>query len=146
MHLQKHRFTLTIFVLIGLFFVLYSSAESVPIKSIDTSVDAFLFQSNVAKDTIGDEENGRKLFKANCAACHALNREASGPALKGITERAPSKKWIAEFIRNSDSLIQSGDAYAQKIYDEYGQEPMTHFPTLTDQEIDDILAYIEKEK
>jgi len=42
-------------------------------------------------------------------------------------------------------MIKSGDAYANKVYEEYGQAAMTPFPTLTDTDIDDILAYTAAE-
>jgi hypothetical protein len=38
-------------------------------------------------------------------------------------------------------MISAGDAYAVKIYAEYNQAAMTPFPTLSNQDIDDILAY-----
>lgn len=38
-------------------------------------------------------------------------------------------------------MISSGDAYANKIYEEYNQAAMTAFPTLSNTDIDDILAY-----
>ena len=30
---------------------------------------------------------GKKLFNANCAACHKLNKKAVGPALKGVSAK-----------------------------------------------------------
>ena len=38
-------------------------------------------------------------------------------------------------------MISSGDSYATKIYAEYNQAAMTAFPTLSNGDIDDILAY-----
>ena len=34
-----------------------------------------------------DPMAGKKLFNANCAACHKLNKKAVGPALKGVTSK-----------------------------------------------------------
>ena len=36
---------------------------------------------------------GKKLFNANCAACHKLNKKAVGPALKGVTAKY-DKEWL----------------------------------------------------
>ena len=36
---------------------------------------------------------GKKLFNANCAACHKLNKKAVGPALKGVTAKY-EKEWL----------------------------------------------------
>ena len=50
------------------------------------------------------------------------------------------------WIRNSASLIKSGDDYANKIYAEYNGSAMTAFPQLSDSEIDNILSYTAQEK
>jgi hypothetical protein len=52
-------------------------------------------------------------------------------------------EWIYAWIKNSPGVIASGDAYANKIYAEYNQAAMTPFPTLSNQDINDILAYAE---
>ena len=43
---------------------------------------------------------GKKLFNANCAACHKLNKKAVGPALKGVTSKY-EKEWLYSWIKNS---------------------------------------------
>ncbi|MEM6516977.1 MAG: c-type cytochrome [Bacteroidota bacterium] len=98
----------------------------------------------------GDPENGKKLFNAQCASCHQLNRKMTGPALKNVAirleeEEGLGREWLYSWIRNSAAMIKSGDPYANKIYEEYNGTAMTAFPLLTDQEIDDILAYTEAE-
>ncbi|WP_299833497.1 c-type cytochrome [uncultured Tenacibaculum sp.] len=36
-------------------------------------------------DTITEEQRaGRKLFNANCASCHKLDKDMTGPALRGV--------------------------------------------------------------
>ena len=42
-------------------------------------------------------------------------------------------------------MIKSGDAYANKIYEEYGGAAMTPFPQLSNADIDNILAYTATE-
>ena len=42
-------------------------------------------------------------------------------------------------------MIKSGDAYANKIYNEYNGTAMTAFPQLSDADIDNILAYTAAE-
>ena len=56
------------------------------------------------------------------------------------------RDWIYAWIRNSSGLIKSGDAYANKIYNEYGGAAMTAFPQLSDDDISNILAYTAEEK
>ncbi len=94
----------------------------------------------------GDAAKGKALFNQNCAACHALNRKMTGPALANVATRLSEDEgldcdWIYSWIKNSPGKIKSGDAYANKIYAEYNQAAMTAFPTLSDQDINDILAY-----
>lgn len=94
----------------------------------------------------GDAAKGKQLFNQNCAACHALNRKMTGPALANVETRLSEeegldKEWLYAWIKNSAGMIASGDAYANKIYAEYNQAAMTAFPTLSNQDIDDILAY-----
>ena len=43
---------------------------------------------------------GKKLFNANCAACHKLNKKAVGPALKGVSAKY-DKEWLYSWIKNS---------------------------------------------
>ncbi len=103
--------------------------------------------ADVAAADLGDDPaKGKTLFNQNCAACHALNRKMTGPALANVEQRlyddeGLDKEWLYAWIRNSQGMISSGDAYANKIYSEYNQAQMTAFPTLSNQDIDDILAY-----
>jgi cytochrome c2 len=62
-------------------------------------------------------QDGEKLFKQNCAVCHAshTDQKLTGPGLKGVFDRVPKGDWINKWIRNNEKLIKSGDAYANKI-------------------------------
>ncbi|MEY2998679.1 MAG: hypothetical protein RLZZ02_488, partial [Bacteroidota bacterium] len=87
-----------------------------------------------------DAELGKKLFKANCASCHKLDKKLVGPALGGVTERR-SEAWLLAWIRNNAALRASGDADAIAIFEEYGGSVMTAFENLSDDDIQSILAY-----
>lgn len=94
-----------------------------------------------------DPVNGKALFNAQCAACHNLDKKMTGPALRGVVDRYNGdKEWLYKWIRNSSALIKSGDERANKIFNEYNQSVMTNFPALTDQELEDILAYTSQVK
>ncbi|MDO6603632.1 c-type cytochrome [Arenibacter palladensis] len=99
-------------------------------------------ESAVASSGEGDATKGKQLFNQNCAACHALNKKMTGPALAGVTEKY-DKEWLYQWIKNSPAMIKAGDADALKIYNEYNQAAMTPFPLLSNQDIDDILAYTD---
>ena len=99
-----------------------------------------------AADLGGDPTVGKQLFNQNCAACHALDRKMTGPALRNVEARLAEdegldKEWIYAWAKNSAGVIASGDAYANKIYNKYNQSAMTAFPTLSNGDIDNILAY-----
>lgn len=85
---------------------------------------------------------GKKLFNANCAACHKLNKRAVGPALKGVSAKY-DKEWLYSWIKNSTAMVKSGDAQAVAIYEEYNGSVMTSFPQLSTTDIDNIIAYTD---
>ncbi|MEN3039929.1 MAG: c-type cytochrome [Bacteroidia bacterium] len=94
-------------------------------------------------------QDGKALFQANCASCHAINRRVVGPALKGVHERwGGDEAEMAKFIRNSQAYINGNfknSAYAKKLYEEYNKAVMTAFTALSDAEIKSILDYIKSE-
>ncbi|MBD2754689.1 c-type cytochrome [Spirosoma validum] len=93
----------------------------------------------------GDVEKGKTLFTNNCAQCHAVTSEkVVGPGLKGIKERAPGGDWLHKWIKNSSALIASGDQYANQVFNANGKVQMSSFPSLSDADIDGILAYIDQ--
>ncbi|NNK69022.1 MAG: c-type cytochrome [Flavobacteriaceae bacterium] len=105
-----------------------------------------LLSTSVFAQEGGDPVAGKALFNTNCAACHALDRKMTGPALRYVESRlledeGLDREWLSAWIRNSAAVIRSGDAYASKIYAEYNNAAMTAMPQLTDEDISNILAY-----
>ena len=86
--------------------------------------------------------DGAALFKANCAACHAINKDIMGPSLVNVIDRWPSKELLYMWINNWTKAVATGDPYAIKVKD-YSSAAMTTF-NLSDEEIDSILAYINE--
>ena len=101
---------------------------------------SFLSSFNVSAQDDEAIQAGKKLFNANCAACHKLNKRAVGPALKGVSAKY-DKEWLYSWIKNSTAMVKSGDAQAVAIYEEYNGSVMTSFPQLSNQDIDNIIAY-----
>ncbi len=87
-----------------------------------------------------DAAKGKEIFNANCAACHKLDAKATGPALRGV-EAKYDKEWLYKWIKNSGELIKSGDAQAVKVFEENNKVAMTAFPQLSNEDIDNIIAY-----
>jgi cytochrome c2 len=87
-------------------------------------------------------QDGRALFQSNCASCHAVKKDLTGPALAGVQERWGNDKDLYAWIRNNQALIKSGHKYANEIYNKWNKTPMNLFTNLTDAEIGAILTYI----
>ncbi|WP_338769417.1 c-type cytochrome [Bernardetia sp. ABR2-2B] len=85
---------------------------------------------------------GKELFEGNCAQCHAVHKKVVGPALNGAEARWGSRAAIINFIKYPEKVINSGDAYAQKLYEEY-QQYMPNHDFFKDEEVASILDYIK---
>jgi len=105
-----------------------------------TALLIFNFNQVLSQDVAA----GEKLFKNNCAQCHKVtDQKLVGPGLKGVADRVPkpAEAWLIKWIKNSQSLVKAGDAYAVKIFEEYNKSVMPS-QAVTDDEIKSILAYI----
>ena len=85
---------------------------------------------------------GESLFKANCASCHKVEGELTGPALKGWASRVPDAEWLYKWIASPSKMIAT-DAYAKKLFDQYKPTVMTGFPNLKKDEVDAIMKYVD---
>lgn len=93
----------------------------------------------------GDAAAGEVLFKANCNSCHFPDKDMTGPALKGARQRwidNSSEENFYSWVKNSQTVVKSGDSYANSLFAEWGKSVMTP-QAVTDAQIDDIFAYVE---
>jgi len=115
-------------------------------RSLKSIVIFFLTIFSFSVVTAADLNKGKDLFKANCATCHNKNMKdkLTGPALAtGLANWASyPEEDLHEWIKNSQGMIAKGHPQAVKIWNEYKPVVMTAFPTLTDENIADIIAYI----
>ena len=88
----------------------------------------------------GDPVKGKALFNANCAACHHLDKKMTGPALRGVGDKY-EKQWLYDWVHNSSAMVKAGDAQAVAIFEEFNGSVMTPFPQLSNEDIDNIIAY-----
>jgi mono/diheme cytochrome c family protein len=109
-----------------------------------TLISLSSFAQEISTDAAAIKD-GEALFNANCKACHRVKQKLVGPALEHVYDRAPSIQWIKDFVHNSSAVIASGDAYAVKLYNDYGKTQMTAFSGLKDEQIMNILAYIKNQ-
>ena len=99
-----------------------------------------------AQDLKGDAKKGEALFKTNCSACHALDKQMVGPALGGVVDRLKTEQnlgvdWFQKWIKDNKALRASGDKYANEVFEKFKKVEMTAFPSLSDQDVADILEY-----
>ncbi len=89
---------------------------------------------------------GKSLFKDNCAQCHNRNMtdDLTGPALAGWEDRWADypQEDLYRWIRNSQALIAEGHPRAVEVWNEWKPTVMNSLPNLTDQQIESILGYI----
>ncbi|HET6253921.1 MAG TPA: c-type cytochrome [Puia sp.] len=90
--------------------------------------------------------DGHQLFQTYCAQCHNPIRKVTGPALQGVTSRVPDSNLLHRWIHNNGAVLASGNKYFNNLFNEYNKTAMNLFPTLTDQQIDAILNYVETYK
>ena len=112
------------------------------VKSYFTLFFLLLFFSFSSHSQDVDIAKGKSLFNANCAACHKLNKNLVGPKLSGVTDKY-EKEWLYTWIKNSSAMIKSGDQRAVAVYEEWNKVAMNAFPQLSNDDIDNILAYTE---
>ncbi len=88
-------------------------------------------------------QDGEKLFNANCKSCHSAGENrVVGPGLKGVEGRWKDRTLLYKWVKNNKDVLASGDAYANKLYEDYNKSVMTAFPALGDKDIDAILKYV----
>lgn len=90
---------------------------------------------------------GKELFLANCAACHNKNMvdDLTGPALVDVEERwaAYPREDLYNWIRHSQQMVRAKHPRAVELWKKWGPVIMNDFSALSDEQIDQILAYVE---
>lgn len=107
-----------------------------------TSITAIVFFVSMCLSVAVNAQDGKVLFSTNCASCHLPHKKLTGPALAGVESRWSNKEHLYSWVKNSSAFLKTGDPYANNLYKEYNMVAMTSFPTLSDKDIDAILAYI----
>jgi cytochrome c551/c552 len=92
-------------------------------------------------------QDGEALFKANCTACHKVDKKMIGPALKGAranwAERTGGDEAIIDWVKNSTAYMKSsGDDYAIGLFEEYNKTLMTPM-ALSSEEVLAVLDYVD---
>ena len=86
---------------------------------------------------------GKLLFKAKCASCHIIGKNFMGPSLCGFEERGPwsERENVYQWIKNPVEFMKKNE-YARNLKETYNGVLMQAFPNLTNEDIDEIINYI----
>ncbi len=87
-------------------------------------------------------EEGKKIFTSRCTACHKIGGRLIGPDLKNVTQ-IREHGWLVSFIQSSQSMIKAGDPLARQLFIDYNQNVMPDNRDLNEEQIVNLLAYIE---
>lgn len=89
-------------------------------------------------------QDGKAIFQNNCATCHSVTKDATGPALAGVTTRGPwtDRSKIYDWVHNPAKFMAT-DPYTQGLKAKFNAM-MTPFADLTPKEIDAVIDYINK--
>ncbi len=114
-----------------------------PCKPIIKRISLFLF-TLVALFLTTDiaAQDGKVLYQTNCQICHSLDKNLTGPALRGFLERGPwgDREELYKWVHNPAAYLATSD-YASQLKNRYGTI-MQAFPQLTNEEIDAIAEYV----
>jgi mono/diheme cytochrome c family protein len=92
-----------------------------------------------------DFKVGKKIFKANCASCHKMDKKVVGPALQNVVDEQ-GKDWVLKWVKNNQELRESGDAHANEIYQEYNGMAMPSYDHLDDKTLNNVVEYLAQWK
>jgi cytochrome c2 len=90
-----------------------------------------------------NEAKGKTLFMRNCASCHALFKNMTGPSLVGFEDRGPwgNRDNLYQWIRSPEAFIKKNE-YARELKSIFNGLVMTAFPDMTTDEMDAIAAFL----
>jgi cytochrome c oxidase cbb3-type subunit 3 len=88
---------------------------------------------------------GEGLFKAKCSACHMLEKNSTGPNLKGVKQKwidAGEQEQLYKWVENSVGLIATGSSKMANAIKDYSPSAMSA-QQVTKEEVDQILDFVD---
>jgi cytochrome c oxidase cbb3-type subunit III len=90
-------------------------------------------------------QDGANLFKAKCNTCHMVDKNSTGPILKGAKQKwadAGEGEMIYEWVKNPQNLIASGKSKVAMESKNFSPTDMSP-QAVSNEEIDAILDYVD---
>jgi cytochrome c oxidase cbb3-type subunit III len=88
---------------------------------------------------------GEGLFKSKCGACHILEKNSTGPNLKGVKQKwidADEQEQLYKWVQNSVGVIASGKSTMANAIKDFSPSVMTA-QQVTNEEVDQILDFVD---
>src|SRR5262249_10913188 len=114
-----------------------------PINPINRKIALIVFALSLFGFLKVSAQDGRQLFNNNCASCHSLTKDMTGPKLGGVLDKdhySGDVHKIVEWVHNADKLT-STDPYYKGLKAQFGTQ-MTAFPGMPDKDIEAIVKYL----
>ena len=116
----KHLIYACLIIIVS--FVAYttlSSFSDVTIIKEKEAVELWRGTTTLVETPVNAE--GKRLFQQHCQTCHGINKNFTGPALKGFTQRGPwtKRENIYKWIKNPAAFM-STNKYTQGLKQKYG--------------------------
>jgi cytochrome c551/c552 len=129
--------TILVLVAAGLCAVIY-------VRDSSTVKDQEFFCGTVGTDSIlYSNTEGPRIFNQNCASCHHVIKNGTGPALKDLDNRFPMDLFREYMINPANAIKKS--KYLKKLHKDYGNIEKPSF-NLSDSEIEALIdLFIRKQ-
>ena len=104
-----------------------------------------LYTAVILGNTTAVAQDGAQLFKAKCNTCHMVDKNSTGPLLKGVKQKwndAGEGEFLYEWVKNPQNLIASGKSKVALESKNFSPTEMTP-QAVSNEEIDAILDYID---
>lgn len=90
-------------------------------------------------------QDGAQLFKAKCNACHMIDKNSTGPILKGVVKKwtdAGEAEMLYEWVKNPANLVAGGKSQMANAIKGFSPTEMPA-QAVTNEEVDAILSYVD---
>lgn len=117
-------------------------SKSYIMKSVKTFITLLAL---IATSGVTMAQTGEQLFKSKCNTCHLVDKNSTGPNLKGVKQKwanANEADFLYEWVQNPGKLYASGKSTMAAAVKEFSKTDMTP-QDVTNEQVDAILDYVD---